>query len=364
MSDPAALTAGQILGIAADEPERLYSQDVATAAAEHLALVRRWHPDQNPGEAQANAVLAQVNSLFDAAKRKRGNGTWQTPNVMELRQANGLLYRRGYHRRHATELGELYVGDQSLTLTCGAADLDLFQNAVSTIAAASKPRGSGGDAALEARVREQVGRSLPVIERILELQDGGRAMVVSKTPDLLLLRDLQAHLGGRVPPRHAAWVLSTLLNLACYLQVTGLTHNALSADTVFVTPQHHSGAILGGWFYAAPRGTPLRALPQRTADLAPRALLAAKLADPRLDLDLIRALGREMLDGLPGTLPGKPAEEPAPAPLRRWLELPSGGDAMGDYRDWQGVLDAAYGKRRFVPLPVTATDIYNPATTA
>jgi len=90
-------------------------------------------------------------------------------------------------------------------------------------------------------------------------------LVVEKAPDQVPLRDLLEHLNGKLSAEHTAWILSSLLNIACYLQYAALTHNAVSPDTFFVSPEAHSGALLGGWWYATAAGARIGALPASTA---------------------------------------------------------------------------------------------------
>jgi hypothetical protein len=122
---------------------------------------------------------------------------------------------------------------------------------------------------------------------------------------------------------------------------------------VFVSPAHHAVAALGGWWYATPAGARLKALPSRTLGIAPSGVVRCKTADPRVDLDLIRALGREMLG-----LPRGAAPAAVPVPLETWLGLASNGSAGADYASWRRVLVEAFGARRFTPLNVGPDDVY------
>jgi len=173
-------------------------------------------------------------------------------------------------------------------------------------------------------------------------------MVVRKAPDLVRLQDLLDHLGGRLDPRHVAWVVSTLLNLACYLGWAELTHNALSLDTYFVSPPGHRGALLGGWWYAKPAGARPDALPAPTALCCPPDILREKRADGRTDLELVRAIGRALL-----------GDAAAPPLLLEWLRPPTAGDPVADYRRWsETVLPASFGTGRIAQLDIAASDLY------
>src|SRR5262249_17943265 len=146
---------------------------------------------------------------------------------------------------------------------------------------------------------------------------------------------------------------SSLLNLACYLDYAGLTHNAIGLDSVFVAPEAHRVALLGGWWYAAGRDERLRALPAHAAALAPPDMLSARRADIRLDLALIRGLRRTLLGDEMRLARGGIA----PRAMVDWLRGAASDAALRDYELWGSVLEASFGARRFVKLGVTASDI-------
>ena len=71
-------------------------------------------------------------------------------------------------------------------------------------------------------------------------------------------------------------------------------------------------------------------------------------ADHRLDLNLIRSMGIEMLG----------SHKEVPDPMAKWLRYASAGDALDDYKVWRKVLKDSFGARRFVELKVSPSDIY------
>jgi hypothetical protein len=213
----------------------------------------------------------------------------------------------------------------------------------------------GGFRFADDAMRRAVSRYLPVVSRIVDTAER-HAVMGRKDADMILLADLLQHLGGALDARHVAWILSELHCFACWLEWAGLTHNAIAPDTVFVSPAHHAVAVLGGWWYATPAGSPLKALPARTLNLAPADIVRRKTAEPRVDLDLIRALGREMLGNASERAMARAVRVP-PA-LDAWLSLPTDGSARADYALWKRVLTDAFGARRFTTLNVRPEDVY------
>ncbi len=352
MKNVAALTADDLLGIPDAEPERLFTGEAPVAHAEYRALAARWHPDRNAGDDLAERVFKHVNVLYALAEKKLASGDWRIPGLLVLRGTDGKTRRIRYQRHHPFELGDLYVGPTVVAFVLRPDNADLFENARRAIA---------GLGFADSAMRDQFARYLPNV-RATFTTARGPVLVLAKTPDVVLLRDLLDHLGGRIDPRHAAWILSSLQNLCCYLahrspQHTPLAHNAIALDTVFVSPKHHSALLLGGWWYAVPLGTPLLALPARSHACAPPDVVAAKTADVRVDLELTRALGREMLGDPSGVR--LPLDATLPKPLVTWLRHAARPDPFEEYRRWEKTRDTAFGPRRFVDRPVSPAAIYH-----
>ncbi len=208
-------------------------------------------------------------------------------------------------------------------------------------------------------MRSEMAPRLPRLCAVADTADGP-AVDLACPAELVGLADLVAHCGGRLPAAHVGWVLSSLYNIACYLDWAGLVHGAISAEACLVDPARHDLALLGGWWYAAPLAAPLAALPVHgLARLAAAGQLRRPVADPAQDLDAIRALGRTLL-GCPHGPMVPDHDGTVPPALAAWLNGRSAGDPIDDYAGWRAVLRAAFGPPRFVPLPVHARDLYGP----
>jgi hypothetical protein len=182
----------------------------------------------------------------------------------------------------------------------------------------------------------------------------GGLLVIRHDAGAVRLRDVLTAHAAPLDPRHVAWILSGLFNLACYLEYRKLAHQAITLESVWIQPARHEVALLGGWFHALPFGQTLTSLPAASAELASSRYLSQRRAGPSLDLELIRAVGRELLGDRRGQrLPAGAA----PAPMRDFLlGMPS--SALNDYRTWKQVLVASFGPPTFVPMPVSAKEIY------
>ena len=350
--DYASLSAATLLAIPEDRPERLFKGGVDEVKKAYRLLAMKWHPDRSrdPG---ALAVFQHIGRMLENAEEKIALGDWPCHGRLQLTALDGKAYEINFLRRHRFELGSMYLASTVVTFEIDRAHADLVTQAERTIRDFRYADG---------RMREQIARHLPAFPFAGAFETATSFVVVMrKTPDLLLLRDVIDYFDGRLDPRHVAWVVSSLLNLCCYFEYAGITHNALSPDTCFISPPDHSVAVLGGWWYAAADGARMLAAPERTLAWAPHDLLASGRADVRTDLELVRAIGRELLGDVTGTRLYRESyrESSAPRAMIEWLRLPASDNPVEEYRTWRTrVLHDSFGARRFAELPLTQSDMY------
>jgi hypothetical protein len=347
-TDFSTLSAAALLAIPEDRPERLFKGSVDDVKKAYRQLAMKWHPDRNR-DAGAAAVFQHIGRMAEKAEARIALGDWPCRGMLRLAALDGKAYEINYLRRHRFELGAMYVASSVVAFEVDRAHADLVQNAERAI----KDFHYADD-----RMRAQIAPHLPAFPFAGAFQTAtAYVIVMRKSPDLLLLRDVLDHFDGRLDPRHVAWVLSSLLNLCCYFQHAGITHNALSPDTCFISPVEHSVAVPGGWWYAAGSGERMVAAPAHTLEWAPHDLLATRQADVRTDLELVRAIGRELLGDITGTRLGR--ESTAKQAMVNWLRLPASDNAIEEYRTWrEQVLHDSFGARRFAELPLTQSELY------
>ncbi len=337
-----------ILAVPLTEPQRLFSGEAETMRAEWRSLAARFHPDRHPEDTRATEVLQHINALHAEALRKLASGLWEEPGMLRLEATDGRRVELAFCRKGSFELGEQYIGRDFIAFSLAKTERDLFEAAISTIR-----RLRFRDDAM----RQEMARFLPEIVDTIETAER-LVLIVRRRRGEILLADLIGHMDGRLPPRHVAWILSGLENLACYLDWAGLMHGAVGPASVFVSPQHHTAALRGGWWYAAAFGARLVALPQRTLAVLPPIVADGKRAAGAIDGELIRLTGREMLGDSAGARLLRAAD--VPKALAAWLQQPPCACALDDYRSWETARDAAFGPRRFAELKVDAEAIYPP----
>lgn len=355
-----SLKAEDILSIPDYEPERIFPADQEGIKALFRKLAGIWHPDRN-ADPRAASVFNHITGLRDSAYSKLEGGTWHVPGLLQIKQKSGKTAKISYLKKHDFELGEFYICKDKIVYVVRSDFSDLFENYLQVIRNFSYTN---------VKIRNQFERQLPKFVGQFEAADGSRVMVIERDEQMVLLRDLLDYQGGKMDPKHVAWIMSRLHNMTCYLQLEGLAHNAISADTVFVlpkdytfratedqkiSPKDHTMSLLGGWWYAAKANQNLLGLPPQTVNYAPRSVLANGQADIRTDHVLIRVTGREILGDITGV---QLTSRGIPKPMADWLVLSGSGDAIKDFEAWGRVLKSSFGERRYVEMRVKSDDIY------
>jgi len=357
-----SLSASEILAIPLKEPERLYPKDLAEIKKLKNALSQKWHPDKNH-DPKAGGVFQHVLELAKSANKKIEDGVWQTPGKLELHSKDGKEYVLRYLKKHDFELGEFYIAGTKTAFVIRGAYKDLYDNGVRTIE---------GVKFANDKMHKGLSGYIPKIFKKIETKSGDHVLIVERDPNAILLKDYFNHASGVVKPEHVAWMMSRLHNFTSYLEWAGLTHNGLAMDTCFITPKDHdfvrskpgdislkdhSLLVMGGWWYAARKGTGLIGLPNRAVNYAPREALASGMADPRIDSTMIRVIGRELLGDVTGVRLQN--NKNVPRAMADWLALPGSDSAVKDFKTWrEKILKDSFGKPKFVELNVHPNDVY------
>lgn len=330
------------------DPGLLFPQNLGEARIKYAQLIKDWHPDVNQSP-KANEVFIHIKGLYDQAIQMIKNGSWIAPGEIQFKDKHSITtYRMKYHKHHLFELGDMYVNDTSVMYVLDEQYKLLVSYAKDTI---KNFKFSSN------KMRLDNEKYLPPTPKIFETKDNKIGFVVKKSEDLLFLRDVKEKLQGMENrDRHVAWILSTLYNLSCYLGYTGLCHNAISVDNYFISPQFHSGMLLGGWWYSVKNKTKMRAVPPGTYNLLPPDIKASKIADHRIDQELIKEIGRELLGDKTGVR--LLSMKTAPIPMISWLRCSSNGSAVENYRIWNKVLEESFGKKKFVKMELDSKMLY------
>lgn len=320
-------------------PGEIFSGDKNSLKSEFDKLVKKYHPDVNKSS-NANEEFIHLQRLYLSAQYAINGDFWETKNT--LRFAN---YRVKFFRKVDIDIGKMYVGDTHVTFIIDKNYEKLWSNAKSII---------NGFTYVSDKMKQEMSRFLPKIKTSLVLNDS-YILVLEKTSDLILLRDIPI---ASIPnmDKHIAWIISSLYNILCYFEISGITHNDINLDTYFISPKYHSGVLLGGWWYSCHMGKKLLSVPISSYELFSHTMRKTKIANNELDKELLKALGRELLGDRGGTK--LLSNKVAPMSFINWLRCSSSKSSIKEYALWDKVLEESYGPKKFIPMNLNAKDIY------
>lgn len=343
----AALTAEDIFN--ANCPGDIFTQDAAFLKKEYQTLSKLWHPDvcSHP---QASEIMAKINKLYGQAQKDLAKGTWAISNVYLVWTTNGRLIRYKYLVSRKMPEGLAYIGKNTVMYLFAKANRDIYENFLHSLTSLRY-----ADKAME----QEFSRFLPkVLESFEAKEEDVLGVILSKPSDLFYLRDILNHYHGKVPPRHVAWIVSALLNLSCFIHYNQRVHNGITLDTVTISPPNHSAVIVGGWGFSKPLGDRLLGVPDEVYDIMPNKAKSSGTSTHLTDLESIKFIARTLLGNPAGTMLVRDPE--IPKPFAEWVLHPAGDTPFKEYTHWQKVLDASWGKRQFVDMPIRFEDIYPP----
>ena len=115
--------------------------------------------------------------------------------------------------------------------------------------------------------------------------------------------------------------------------------------------------VLGGWWFSAKQEEKLKALPDVALSVIPPDVLDKKYADRRVDLELIKLVGRTLLGDADGE--ALRFDSCLPRALVDWLLLPAASNAFSEYAAFKyEVLEESFGSPRFVEMKLDSSDLY------
>lgn len=311
------MTPSQILAIPVNQPWRLFSNpSVFKDTARELR--RAWHPNLNH-DPQADKVMAHINVLIDA---------WEDP-------AN----RTGYLSKHDVPgVGSFIVQPEKVVYTFDDDALDLRANAWNTKFKFPSDR-----------IRDDMKHLFPVFDRIEPNE-----LWFKKSASELNLADVINFLGS-LPPKHVAWVMSRLYNLACYLSISNMAHVDISLQNLYADTAKHSVHLYGGWWFGRSFDTKALGAPKWVTGLS-KEFASTGIPTRRLVSQQIKEVGKLLLGA---TSPGSLMQNKnVPSAMTTWLLEPCSLDPIKEYATWGRCLEASFGPRKFVPLILTEKDIY------
>ena len=281
----------------------LFPDDPALAQQLYMALMLKYHPDRcdDPRAAEASAV---INTMYGKLKKSR------CMNEKMFHRAGALVMPVNYFFSAEHEYGTEFIGEREL------------------------PAG----------VMAQAEIFLPHIRDIFRTDEGLliRALKLREELPLTAVADFY---GGKLPARHAAWIVSRMLGMCCYAEVRGIVLNCIAEENLLIDPKEHVVRIGGGWWFAAENGGRLIGVQSAVFDNMPVSSKTDGIARHVTDIECVKAVCRHILP------------DDAPDAIRDFAESISSASAIEEMDKWDCALKYAFGGRKFCNMNVSLPDI-------
>jgi len=330
-----------------DEPFNIFDKD-SDIDKQFRTYAKMWHPDFNKTNPKASDVFNHIIELKNIAKDRIAKGSWISKNEMRIYGEDHTEYRIKFKKSHPFELGTMYISDSIIAYIIDSKYNNFYNNFVNQV---SNLRYSSD------KMKNEMNRFFPNIIKTIATDDDKLIIIVRKTDDQFLLKDVINYFGDKIDPRHVAWMISSLYNLCCYFEYKNISHLGISIDTCFVSMKYHSVSLLGGWWYTVNTGEKMIGIASKDFSSLPKDVQTSKMSSRSCDLELLRAVGREALGDKHGMK--LRINKDIPTPMSNWLIYPSKENAIKEYGIWYDkVLIDSYGKPKFIKCEISSDELY------
>lgn len=313
----------------------LFPTDLLKAEKIYLDLMRKFHPDRcsDPKSAQATAV---VNELYRRIRRK--------PTIQTLQlEPSGYYtthcphYSFEYVREYEREDGIMYYSDGSLNFVIEPELNSLLKQTLLRRASCHVPW----------EIENQMIMAFPKISEVIPLASGKTCVKVSVENGELPLDEVLNFYGKNLDSRHAAWIVSRLLGICCFAELSGTVLNCICTENLLINPEQHTVRLVGGWWFAVSEGEKMYGAQSEVYNAMPASCRTDGIARHITDLECVKAICRKIFP------------ENSPEPLQKYSEAACSANAFTELEYWEEVIFKAFGGRFFTPMKLCTKDIYN-----
>lgn len=318
--------------------EEIFKNDVIKNKEIYKILVKQFHPDIN-NDSRAEQAFKNIQTLYDEAKMKIKNGTWQTDKKIYLTSISGKKVSLKYLSVKSFELGKIYIADTHILYLIDKKYKRYYENAIKQIKSLKYK---------DSDMKNIFEKLVPKIKDSFETSNGEYVIVLTKSPNEYMLSDLLIKNKSKLTDRHVAWIISRLNNINCFLSYNNIVHNGITVDNCFINPDNHTISLYGGWWYSVLENQKMIGTTSEIFSIMPIKNKTEKIASRTTDTESIKYLAKKILYN----------EKSTPKPFIYWLNLGASNNAIEDFKSWDDALIKSYGKRTFVSLDISKENIY------
>ena len=320
----------------------LFSNDEKKLKEEYKKLIKLWHPDSNKNE-KASLVFQKINELYQQALELIKDGKWESKGYLQLKRSGEIPISICYLFHQTFELGNIYICGQWILYLFDKDKKKYYENALKRI-----NQFIFYDEYMEKEIKQYLPQFYHNKLNYGEAESGEFYIAVKQEKDTISLLDIKKYYQKNFYHKYTAWIISRLLNLACYFEFSKIVHNGITIQNCFISPKNHSVYLYGGFWYTTKQKEKMLGVPKQVYDSMPPNVKSTKCADSTTDLESIKAIGRELLESV----------KDVPKPFQKWLYAGCCDSALEEMERWDKVILDSYGKRKFVEMKLTQKEVY------
>jgi hypothetical protein len=343
--DTINLKANEILNVSISSANLFFSGKTEEAIKkQYKKLASIWHPDKHTKDnINSEEVFKHIKVLYNEAIKRLTLGIFD--NIIKFNSLEGKSFELKFLKEDIFELGTVYISQTHIAYCYKKEFKDFYENYLLNIKHFSFAN---------EKMEKEIKKTLPQFITNFETEEAF-VIIIKKDKSLIQLKEVLNYYNGKIEPRHVAWIINSIYNIACYLNYNNLCHQGINIDNYYVDPVNHYGALLGGWSYSMMMNKKLIGLPKATIEICSPTILKEKKATTTLDLDLIRQMARQLLGDSSGVFFNN---KEVPSKLIQWTQYASGNNAIEEYKKFNLVLNEVFGKRKYLKMELNADSIY------
>lgn len=311
----------------------IFTNDAAVCKAEYREYLKEFHPDFHDGEMTYQEVTSKIVMMYERAVDLISKGKWEESNKIRLSKPNGKTLIVTYLKEYDFELGRMYLCNSHVVYVIDRKYKKYYDNYIE-----STKFSCPND------MMDSIGYALPHIVQHFDNNDEC-VIIVKRMAKCVPLVEVWNNFKGKIPAKHAAWMISRLLNLACFLSYNNIVHNGIDINSCFVDIEKHGIMLYGGWWYTRETDAKMIGVSSDVYDVMPPSAKRNKKSKKSTDMECIKMLGIKLMG-----CTSKISDYAVPSQIMCWLRTGSGEYPPTEMKRWEMALDAAFGKRTFIKM--------------
>ena len=298
----------------------------------YLSFVTKYHPDKHINNITwSTEITAKINFLFNSFKDLESIAISDNLSTLDL------LYIRFYN------VYKEYIYRDKVVFVF--TDSTVFSNIKKNIEKYKKTDFIFKSSNMETEFKH-------ILPDIL-ISDN--KITIKKSMNSIPLEFLFNYYSNKLDDKTVAWIISRMLNFACYLQYNNSVYASFSLRNLYVNTEKHWLKYIGGWWNYISENDSFSMMDSDVISCIPKSLLKTKKDTKKIDLYIIKALALKLL----GNPMAPERTTNIPKAFCEWLVAPPLDNAILEFKSWDKALIDSYGKRKFVDITTNNIEFYN-----